>query len=146
MFYFDASWAHLFYTKKEPQLLWLGVISKVSQSSKKCNKQYKSLFLRECMPGGRTSWNAKPKYCNLNKATCTTFLSTMGKNTGSLVDVVIYIIISDLTTFTASELVRAPWLLTINLAGLKSQYIPLKLNKFVGIETSPSIWTQSYGK
>ena len=65
-FYFDVSWARLLYIKKEPQLwtavlLWLGVISKVSQSNKKYNKQYKGLFLRKCMSGGDTSWNTNPK-------------------------------------------------------------------------------------
>ena len=126
-------------------------------NSKKCNKQYKSLFLRECMSGGSTSWNAKPKYCNLNKATCTTFFSTIGKNTGSLVDVVIceprvnktvfqrmhsqwfskMNNISDLTTFIASELVRAQWLLIINLAGLKSQYIPLNWTGLLELKRPP---------
>ena len=45
--------------------------------------------------------------------------------------------ISDLTTFTASELVRAPWLLIINLAGLKSQYIPLNWTSLLELKRPP---------
>lgn len=45
--------------------------------------------------------------------------------------------ISDLTTFTASELVRAPWLLIINLTGLKSQYIPLNWTSLLELKRPP---------